>query len=464
MLLLFIKLVALSIFIFHISNGLVNRQAKRMISINSSIVREEIQVVIQADLNETVNDYIIVAPKAQRTMYFEAIGADKVPLKIEQELLRCDDEKYDCFRVELSKPLLSGEKQSLTIMKAHVGLLRAMPKAARLGSEVYYSLSMNAFYDTIYETVKQKTLLKYIFPFVLIIRYIDATDVQYFSCQEPYDKRGSFCGLYSDIKGLQYSPLNLEFISRNIAPLEITNMKRALTVLPWTNQLLVKEEMNIKHIGSSLKNEDFSKNEILRISSLQHFEPSVISSLTFKVDRDAMDIKLQDELGINWTLNKRSDQLTGEAIFDFQPRYPLVGGWEYFYTVIYSLPLSKRSSSIGKSTKSLSIAPFEILYDIPISKYILQVDLPEDASNADVRYPFMNKISWSVSTHRTYFSSVGEKRIEINANGMVREHMEKVEILYDYPIWGYLRKPMVILFSIALTLTLLSKNMIFNEK
>ena len=65
------------------------------------------------------------------------------------------------YRVRLPKPLAPSEQQTLTISYAVLSALEPLPTAIAQADKQYLTYSFNAYLPSVYNTLKQKTKLKF---------------------------------------------------------------------------------------------------------------------------------------------------------------------------------------------------------------------------------------------------------------------------------------------------------------
>lgn len=97
------------------------------------------------------------------------------------------------------------------------------------------------------------------------------------------------------------------------------------------------------------------------------------------------------------------------AVLELKPRYPILGGWNYSFTIGYDLPLGEfvrtRAKEQGGSGKYLAAVPFLTpIKDVAIDAVRVEIRLPEGARSVTG----VSLLALTVSGHRklTHLSCV----------------------------------------------------------
>lgn len=115
--------------------------------------------------------------------------------------------------------------------------------------------------------------------------------------------------------------------------------------------------------------------------------PHVLPALTLALPPGIHDAYFYDTIGNVSTsklrvapLPPKGAQRTQQSILELRPRYPLLGGWNYSFTLGWDAPLES-SASYDSKTGTYTVA-IPILTPIPgavVTKEELQIILPEGA-------------------------------------------------------------------------------------
>ena len=89
-------------------------------------------------------------------------------------------------------------------------------------------------------------------------------------------------------------------------------------------------------------------------------------------------------------------------------------------------------------------------FDIPVDEFMLTFALPEDTQDIEFEMGTIKPVKVNRRSYRTYFSTTREKEISFEFTNMTREELEKpIAVLFNFPFWGTLRKPLVALSTLV---------------
>lgn len=124
--------------------------------------------------------------------------------------------------------------------------------------------------------------------------------------------------------------------------------------------------------------EEFSRITY-QMTRMVHSQTNVLKDLTFRLPAGARDVYYRDEIGNVSTSHFRPDK--DAAIFQFAPRYPLFGGWNYTWYHGYNVDLNKfvrYSKETGQYMLNVNFV--DNVYDMAVDKLRLNIVLPEGAT------------------------------------------------------------------------------------
>lgn len=126
------------------------------------------------------------------------------------------------------------------------------------------------------------------------------------------------------------------------------------------------------------------------------------------------------------------------SVLELRPRYPLLGGWNYTFTLGYDSPLeevAKYDSSTGKYVVAI---PY--MTNIPGAAFEeteLKIVLPEGATDVTV-HPFFGPDLIEHSRHVTYLDTTGRPAILLKKKNVSDKHTGTVYVSFglNIPIFG----------------------------
>ncbi|GAA5963949.1 hypothetical protein JCM21900_004081 [Sporobolomyces salmonicolor] len=142
---------------------------------------------------------------------------------------------------------------------------------------------------------------------------------------------------------------------------------------------------------------------------------------------------------------KKKTQKATQALLELTPRYPLLGGWNYSFTVGYDLPLGDfvKTRKDGAGRKYVAAVPFLTpIKNVAVDEVRLEIRLPEGARNIRVTPPFLVD-SHSAGLARSYLDSTGRPTVVLEKKSCTDRHGGEVLIEYDLPlVTDLLQKPL----------------------
>lgn len=139
------------------------------------------------------------------------------------------------------------------------------------------------------------------------------------------------------------------------------------------------------------------------------------------------------------------------SVLDLKPRYPVLGGWNYSFSVGWNVKLSdgwQTSNMAGSYT--LQVPFMTPITDVAVDKANLQIILPEGASNVKVKLPFsVEKQSYSTRWH--FLDTIGSPVIELEKYKCSERHGGLVTIQYSLSTLDHYRKVFVGVVLVAIT-------------
>lgn len=193
------------------------------------------------------------------------------------------------------------------------------------------------------------------------------------------------------------------------------------------------------------------------------YPPQVLTNLVLKLPPSAHSPYYYDTIGNVSTSNfrsgappaisrKRSPRLT-DSILELRPRYPLLGGWNYSFTIGYDLPLGEALREDKQTGKKVLAVDFLTGFkDVVVDDVEVRIVLPEGArwaSRSDITASqashtgYGNKLtsyrdvqvftpfpvdSISHSTHKTYLDSTGHHMVTLKKQRCTERHAQTIYV------------------------------------
>ncbi|KAH7104281.1 oligosaccharyl transferase alpha subunit, partial [Auriculariales sp. MPI-PUGE-AT-0066] len=257
------------------------------------------------------------------------------------------------------------------------------------------------------------------------------------------------------------------FVSYEIdnAVVSIISLNRVAEISHWGANLNIQDDIHLVNGGPKLKGH-FSRVEHQHSKYYGRQNPSTLASLTLYLPPGISNTYFTDQNGNVSTSHFRGvpsvpqDQspflhpelfagATGKkaivgkfSALEITPRYPLLGGWNYSFTLGWDAPLADWAGV--KGGKYYVAVPFlNTFKDVPVNDAELKIILPEGATDVSVQTPF--EVDSTVrSTHISYLDTVGRPAITLRKAMVTDKHDGMVYVSYKVPTYAHFKKPLVV--------------------
>ena len=232
--------------------------------------------------------------------------------------------------------------------------------------------------------------------------------------------------------------------------------QRHVEISHWGDNMATRDYIWLQNVGPRLKG-CFSRSQNM---INMHMNPllektSQIQSIPLSLPGSAEGVYYVDATGNVSTSNlKASPKAAGTPRrLDIRPRYPVLGGWNYTFTVGWNERMSKSGIARfnpAKPWRTRIAVPFLISpKTASIENATLTISLPEGAQDIKVSLPF--KVD-NVHTSRypSYLDTVGRPTISITRAKCSFMNAMPVFVEYTLPITTYLRKPFCVTLAVLL--------------
>jgi len=132
------------------------------------------------------------------------------------------------------------------------------------------------------------------------------------------------------------------------------------------------------------------------------------------------------------------------SMLELRPRYPLMGGWNYSFTLGWDSPLA--DSGGYDASAGVHIVGIPVQTVIPgavVNEAEVKIIMPEGATDIEVFPPFA-PITQQRSTHITYLDSIGRPAVTLSFNDLTDKHNGLIYVTYKVSLSAHLQKPKVV--------------------
>lgn len=225
--------------------------------------------------------------------------------------------------------------------------------------------------------------------------------------------------------------------------LAIKTLQRHAEVGVWGSNLNIEDKITLTNVGPKLKGQ-FGRLDFQAARFRDSFPAQILREFTYPLTEGAVDPYYYDSIGNVSTSHFRSAPLRGgPAIIEITPRFPLLGGWSFEFTVGWDSDLGRWLKNVGRDKMVLAVPFLSGLKGVLVEEAELIVTLPEGAKDIKVQAPF-EVDSQSESIHKTYLDSTGRPRIILKKSLCSELHEQNIYIEYSYPFYAIFQKPAVV--------------------
>ncbi|KZT60727.1 oligosaccharyltransferase alpha subunit [Calocera cornea HHB12733] len=252
----------------------------------------------------------------------------------------------------------------------------------------------------------------------------------------------------------------------NIPALTVVSLKRTAEVSHWGANLNVQDEYVVRNDAPELKGQ-FSRLDFQMSQHARRMSPVIIPALSLSLPSGAHSVYYYDIVGnVSTSVFRPAPKAAGRAArlspqnaqLDLKPRYPLMGGWNYTFTVGWDAPLGDSERWDEVNGRWVLAVPFLTpLPATPIDSAEVKIILPEGATDITVHPPFDVPLI-ERGHHITYLDTIGRPAFTFHAEKLTERHDGLIYITYKVPTAAHLQKPLavaaaaLIVFSVMWTL------------
>ncbi|EPQ27921.1 uncharacterized protein PFL1_04665 [Pseudozyma flocculosa PF-1] len=257
----------------------------------------------------------------------------------------------------------------------------------------------------------------------------------------------------------------------------LVSLERTVEISHWGDNLAVEDRIWLRNDGPQLKGH-FSRIDHQMSSFYKQGSSHALTTLAMHLPPGARDAYFVDQIGNVSTSHFRPLPATPSppttplnllpptkaSLLELQPRFPLLGGWNYSFVVGFNLPLSQggwlktvagdESSSsaaaagVGGTVYSAAIPFLTPITDMAIDEATVRIVLPEGAEPLDLALPFDVESSTEEVT-KTYLDTRGRKTIVLRRTNNSERIGQLVYIRYRLSALDHLNKVVAVATAVA---------------
>ncbi|KAK1236568.1 dolichyl-diphosphooligosaccharide--protein glycosyltransferase subunit 1 [Marasmius sp. AFHP31] len=436
-----------------------NSGVVRTIDLGGSLVHVTTTYAAKA-LQDNADSYTIAVPNDDllKTSFLEVkVKGQPKPLVVSYG--GASDAGAHLLNAALPKALPVNGTVNIVVESIQIHATRPWPERAAQDESQALKYDTQLFVLSPYKTVIQRTKLKSSNP--SIISYTTPENVGEFTTENPVSKSGATVtyGPYNNVP----ESSSLDFVSKHQQPvsinyaydfpvIEVTKMSRTAEVSHWGDNLNIQDDIVLHNAGPKLKGH-FSRFMFQTQAYFNRPAPHILPALTVHLPAGIRNTYYYDLNGNVSTSRLRtapstprlgSKAPTQHSVLELKPRFPLMGGWNYSYTLGWDAPLSDSASYDAISgTYTVEIPTMTEIAGSVVDDAEVKIILPEGATDVEYALPFP-AISSELITHITYLDTVGRPAIVLKYKNLTHKHIKPIFVSYKVPFAMHLRKPVAV--------------------
>ncbi|KAH9918214.1 oligosaccharyl transferase alpha subunit [Epithele typhae] len=360
------------------------------------------------------------------------------------------------YTIELPKALDTNGTANLVIDTVQSHATYAWPQEARQQEEQAMKYHSEVLVISPYKTVVQRTKLR--LPTPQVHSYSTPEGIA-FAKESVVTKSGATItyGPFHDIppsatSGFQeksQKPYTVHY-AFEYPVLDITKLERSAEISHWGSNLNIQDNIVFYNAGPRLKGH-FSRLEFQTQAYFGRPKAHTIPSVTLHLPPGIRDAYFYDLVGNVSTSRLRTAPSVPKgseggrnSVLELKPRYPIMGGWNYSFTLGWDSPLEDYAgydSATGKYVVSVPI--MTVIVGSVVDEAEVKIVLPEGATDIEYHLPYP-ALSENMSTHISYLDTIGRPMITLKYAQLTDKHGGNIYIAYKVPFTAHLRKPVAV--------------------
>ncbi|PRT53545.1 Dolichyl-diphosphooligosaccharide--protein glycosyltransferase subunit 1 [Wickerhamiella sorbophila] len=413
-----------------------NIELQQVIDLTAAYTRESLKVVAMNIGEEPVREYFLPLTYEDASKLAALEAEDDVGSLRINEVDSLHDGSNAYFSVNLRQPVAPGEEIEFTVGRAFIAKTQPYPRKAEQSEQQLLVYNGSRTILSPYKSQKQTLTIKTVTQNI----YDVEKDNRQTAKSQQLGGLATF-GPFNNVKPFTRTPLTLQY-ENPLPQVHFPRLDRKIWISHWGDAISFDESYDLQNVGTELKG-SFSRLDYMRTSDGRAFSlnTAAVRQLMLSVPSPARDMYYVDLVG-NVSTSRVQTSAEGTRL-EIHPRYPVVGGWHYNFTVGWTNPLGQFVHKVGPNRYTAAIplltGPEDASYDEVSTKIIL----PEGATNIDFADVYGN--SAEVSTVYSYLDFQGRPALDVVHRKLVTDHRAGLLLVsYDYSLLAALRKPLIL--------------------
>ncbi|KZS91219.1 Ribophorin I [Sistotremastrum niveocremeum HHB9708] len=432
-----------------------NTAIVRTVELGGSLVAVTTTYAIQAVTGDT-SEYIVALSEAEHgvTSWIEATLKGSVdPLQL-KPLGYKHDYAAHLYSITLPQVPVKGETTSLVLETVQTKATYPWPPSSPQGGEQLLKYESDLLVISPYVTSVQRTKVR---GPASIRSFTTPEGLEAFT-DEPTAVQAGSVVTYGPYKNIPASanPFFAEESQKRIlihyefneGVLTVVKLQRAAEISHWGSNLNIENQILLRNTGPTLKGH-FSRLDHQFQGHYHSAAAQSIRSVPMLLPAGINTPYYYDLIG-NVSTSRFRPSRSGKSrtlqfsYLDLRPRYPLLGGWNYSFTLGWDAPLSDSAKWDAKTGRYIIGVP----YWTPITgSYVeeaeVKIVLPEGATDVEVFPPF-NPLTVNRTVHTSYLDTTGRPAIILTNTRITDRHTGVIYVTYKVPFTAHLKKPIAV--------------------
>ncbi|OJT10161.1 Dolichyl-diphosphooligosaccharide--protein glycosyltransferase subunit 1 [Trametes pubescens] len=447
---------------------------------NTAIVRT---VELGGALVHVTTTYAVKALEDGSSVYTLALGEQEhahtswleAKLKGQAEVLPLEDFGYHpdsgvfLYTVELPKALNTNGTANLVVETVQTHATFPWPQEAAQKDPQSLKYNAELFVISPYKTLVQRTKIRA--PTTTVHSYTEPEDVA-FTTDAVVTKAGATItyGPFHDIP----ASASQDFVDTKQKQvtvhytydhpvIEVKKLERAVEISHWGANLNVDNTMVFYNAGPRLKGH-FSRLEYQTQNYFGRGAAHMLPGINLILPAGIHSAYYYDLVGNVSTSHLRTapsvpkgPNSNAYSLLELRPRYPVMGGWNYSFTLGWDSPLQDYAGYDKSTGKHIVGVPLmTVIPTAVVDEAEITLILPEGATDIEYFTPYP-ALSERISNHITYLDTIGRPKITLKYKELTDKHTGNIYVTYKVPFRAHLQKPLAVamaflgVFAIALT-------------
>lgn len=436
-----------------------NTVISRSIDVTGSYVRETVSLTIKniGDEAQSVYYFALDPESYSNIAVFEGRERGKKPglIDVFPSEHANDEENVNYYELNLLNPLKPGQETVLQLGIAVVNKIFPSPKYAAQSDTQALAIKDSRFTLSAYKTLSQSLKINTIglnFDDITADFHQTAENARAEAAgEEPFnlipEVDGKFLkyGPYKGIPAYTTSPLIVKYeFPRPVV--KTAKLERDVWISHWGATISFEEYYEIHHFGTRLQ-DGFSRLDYVRPQNSYNLNMAAVKSFEISLPEDVRGVYFTDLVGnvSTSTLVAAHDDTTSLIL---KPRYPLFGGWNYNFTIGWSVDLSEYlmqpDVTNDPETYILRVPLIDGPVEMPYDEVVINIVLPEGATDIDLA-ALHPTVPEALYITKSYLDFAGRPSIQLVYNNIIDNYRRThVFVTYKYVNKSLYRKPLVV--------------------